>query len=55
MLDWLRHRVLSASITTAVTLMAVKVVLPGIFDFLIDMAFVGLIGLVAKLAKDGQK
>lgn len=54
MIEWLRHRILSASITTAITLMMVKTVLPGVFDFLIDMAFVGLVGVIARLAQRAE-
>lgn len=49
--EYIRLHVLSTALTAASALMLIKTVLPGVFDFVIDIAVLGIIAIVGNLAK----
>lgn len=52
MIDWLKKRVLAAAISAAGTITFLSLISPAWLDFLFDLIMVGLIVIVANLAKD---
>jgi hypothetical protein len=51
MIDWLKQRVLAASLSAAVMLILVQTILPGVFDFIFDLMLLALIWVVGVVTK----
>lgn len=50
-IDWLRHRLLGVALSAASFITLVSLIAPSWLDFLLDLAMVGLIAMVGKLAR----
>jgi hypothetical protein len=51
MIDWLKQRVLAASLSAAVMLILVQTILPSVFDFIFDLMLIALIWVVGVVTK----
>lgn len=50
-LEWIRHRILGVALSAASFITLVSLIAPAWLDFLLDLSMVGLIAIVAKLAR----
>lgn len=47
--EWLRRHSTGTALSVTAALIGVKTILPGIFDFVIDLAVLGIVWVVAQL------
>lgn len=50
-MDWIKRHLMSSALSAASAIIALQLVVPGVFDFIFDLVLLALIAAVTKLAK----